>query len=104
MAKHAGGQLDTVMQETRLFPPPRAFAERAKINSLNSYESLWHEAAADLDAFWGGLANELHWFRPFDKVLEWSEPDARWFVGGQTNASYNCLDVHLGTWRRTRRP
>ena len=53
----------------------------------------------------GRLAGELHWFRPFDKVLEWNEPDARWFVGGQTNVSYNCLDAHLSTLAQpTRRP
>src|SRR6185437_14887294 len=44
-------------------------------------------------------AAELHWFKPFDKVLEWNEPFAKWFVGGKTNASYNCLDAHLATPR-----
>ena len=92
-----GGQLDTVMQETRVFPPPQEFAERAKIGSLAAYEELWHEAAADIEDFWGRLAGELHWFKPFEKVLDWNEPFANWFVGGQTNVSYNCLDVHLST-------
>jgi acetyl-CoA synthetase len=102
MAKSAGGQLDTVMQESRLFPPPRPFAERAQIDSAAAYEKLWKEAACDIESFWGKLAGELHWFQPFDKVLEWNEPDARWFVGGRTNVSYNCLDAHLGTWRQNK--
>ncbi|MEX2112306.1 MAG: acetate--CoA ligase [Pirellulales bacterium] len=99
MAEQAGGQVRTVMQETRVFPPPQQFAASASIGSLAAYEALWNEAAADVEAFWGKLAGELHWFRPYDKVLEWNEPDAKWFVGGQTNVSYNCLDAHLNTWR-----
>ncbi len=87
------------MQETRVFAPPKEFAERAKIGSLAAYEKLWQEAAGDIEAFWGKLAGELHWFKPYEKVLQWKEPDAQWFVGGQTNISYNCLDAHLGTWR-----
>ncbi len=99
MAKETGGQVDTVMQETRVFPPTAEFAARATVNSMKAYEKLWNEAAADTEAFWDKLAKELHWFRPYDKVLEWNEPDAKWFVGGQTNISYNCLDAHLDTWR-----
>ncbi len=95
MAEQSGGQLDTVMQETRLFAPPPEFAAKAQIGSLAAYESMWREAAGDLEAFWGKLAGELHWFKPFTKVLEWNEPFAKWFVGGQTSASYNCLDRHL---------
>src|SRR5260221_1197737 len=102
MAKQSGGQLSTVMQEPRVFPPPRQFVERASINSLAAYEKIWQEAAQDIEGFWGKLASELHWFHPFDKVLEWREPDARWFVGGQTNVSYNCLDAHLETWRKNK--
>jgi acetyl-CoA synthetase len=99
MAAKASGQLDNVMQENRKFAPPAEFSDRAKIPSLAAYEKLWQEAAADIEGFWGKLAAELHWFKPYDKVLEWNEPFARWFVGGQTNASYNCLDAHLGTQR-----
>ncbi len=102
MAHQAGGQLDTVMQETRVFPPPPEFVERAHIKSLAAYEKMWQEAAGDLEAFWGHLAQELHWFRAFEKVLQWNEPDAQWFVGGQTNVSTNCLDVHLSTWRKNK--
>jgi acetyl-CoA synthetase len=101
MADQAG-QLDTVMREERLFPPPQEFSNKARIGSLAEYEKLWKEAAADTEKFWGRLAAELHWFEPFQKVLEWKEPLARWFVGGKTNVSYNCLDVHLGTPRQNK--
>ncbi len=94
--------LETVLVETRVFPPPVEFAAGAKIPSMATYHKLWDEAADNLEAFWGTLAGELHWFRPFQKVLEWREPFAQWFVGGQTNASYNCLDVHLATTRKNK--
>jgi len=102
MAPEQGGQLDTVMQESRVFPPPSEFAKDAKIGSLAAYEKLWQEAAADTEKFWGELAKELHWFKPFGKALQWQEPVAKWFVDGQTNASYNCLDAHLSTWRKNK--
>ncbi|HTQ39572.1 MAG TPA: acetate--CoA ligase [Pirellulales bacterium] len=96
------GQLDTVMHEARLFPPPPEFAAKARIKSLAEYETLWYEAAADIEKFWGSLASELHWFQPFTKVLQWNEPFAHWFVGGKTNASYNCLDAHLNSATRNK--
>jgi acetyl-CoA synthetase len=90
------------MQEGRLFPPPVEFAAKARIGSLAAYEAMWKEAAADIEKFWGKLAGELYWFKPFGKVLEWNEPFAKWFVGGQTNVSYNCLDAHLASPRRNK--
>ena len=90
-----GGQIDTVMQEDRLFPPTDEFVRKAAITK-EKYESLYKAAADDPEKFWGDLARqELHWFKPFDKVLDWNPPYAKWFVGGQTNASYNCLDAHI---------
>ena len=101
MADRAG-QVDNVMQEKRLFPPPAEFSAKARIKSLAEYEALWKEAAADIEKVWGQHAAELHWFKPFEKVLEWKEPFAQWFVGGQTNLSYNCLDIHLDTPRKNK--
>jgi acetyl-CoA synthetase len=97
MSDESSGQIDTVMQESRLFPPPEDFARRARIPSLAAYEKLWQEAADDPEGFWGRAAGELHWFKPWNRVLAWNEPFAEWFVGGKTNASFNCLDRHLGT-------
>ncbi len=102
MAESHAGQIDNVMKEDRLFPPSAEFAAKARIGSLEQYEKLWKEAADDIEGFWGKLGCELHWFKPYDKVLEWNEPFAKWFVGGQTNVSYNCLDAHLGTPRRNK--
>jgi acetyl-CoA synthetase len=97
----SGGQIDTVMQEDRVFPPTAEFASKAVVGSIAAYDELYERAKADPEKFWGDLAKkELHWFQPFSKVLEWNEPFAQWFVGGQTNASYNCLDAHLSTPRR----
>jgi acetyl-CoA synthetase len=95
----SSGQLDTVMQEERRFAPAAEFAAKARIKSFADYERMWNEAAGNIEKFWGDLAGELHWFTPYSKVLEWNEPFAKWFVGGKTNVSYNCLDAHLGTAR-----
>jgi acetyl-CoA synthetase len=100
----SGGQIDTVMHEDRVFPPPAEFVSIASIGSMKAYEELYERAKADPERFWGDLARqELHWFQPFGKVLEWNEPFAKWFVGGQTNVSYNCLDAHLTTARRDKK-
>ncbi len=99
----ASGSIDSVMQETRLFPPPQEFAAQARIGSLAEYEILYEEAKRDPVAFWDKLAkDELHWFEPYTQVLNWNVPVAEWFVGGKTNASYNCLDRHLTTERRNK--
>jgi len=100
MSENAGGQIDNVMQESRLFPPSDEFASQSRIGSLADYEELYERARQDPEAFWGDLAREeLHWFEDFHTVLDWNEPVASWFVGGKTNASYNCLDIHLETDR-----
>ena len=53
------------------------------------------EGKNDPDALWGRAANELHWFRKWDRVLEWTPPTFKWFVGAQTNLAYNALDYHV---------
>jgi len=94
MAEEQAGIVN-VMKEGRVFPPPKEFSEKAHISSMEEYEKLWDEANQDIEAFWDKYAKERHWFKPYDKVLEWDEPFAKWFVGGQTNVSYNCLDKHI---------
>jgi acetyl-CoA synthetase len=89
--------IESVLQEGRSFEPPAELAARARIGSMAAYRELAARAEADPDAFWGEQArSELHWFEPFHTVLDWSNaPFARWFEGGTTNLSYNCLDRHL---------
>jgi acetyl-CoA synthetase len=90
------GAIDNVMNERRLFPPPAEFAARARIGSPAEYERLYAEARDNPEKFWGELAKrQLHWFKPFERVLSGSGADVEWFGGGQTNLSYNCLDRHI---------
>src|SRR5262249_32806186 len=94
--------IDSILKETRVFPPGEDFSRNAHIKSLEDYERLCREAEENPDQFWSRIARELHWFKTWDKVLEWEVPWAKWFVGGQINLSYNCLDRHLATWRRNK--
>ena len=95
--------IESILHETRIFPPSAEFSEQAQLKSLEAYQALYDRAKADPEAFWAELAEqELHWFQPWDKVLDWQPPHAQWFVNGKINISYNCLDRHLTTWRRNK--
>jgi acetyl-CoA synthetase len=85
---------DSTLRENRLFPPPAEFSARAHIQSMEQYEALYKQSIEDPDTFWANAANELHWFKKWDKVLDWNLPWAKWFVGGKFNLSYNCVDRH----------
>ncbi|HEX6236048.1 MAG TPA: acetate--CoA ligase [Acidimicrobiales bacterium] len=85
--------------EDRTFPPPAGFRERALITSSDVYA----QAESDWQGFWARQAAELlDWFDEWHTILEWNLPDARWFVGGTLNASYNCLDRHVEAGRGDR--
>jgi len=84
--------MQSVLNETRHFPPPASISKNAHIKSIAEYEKLHKESIDNPEKFWGEKASELHWFKKWDRVLEWNLPDAKWFVGGKTNLSYNCLD------------
>jgi acetyl-CoA synthetase len=94
--------IKSVLTETRVFPPPAEFQAQAHLKGMEEYERLCAEAEADPEGWWGRQAERLHWFRKWDRVLEWNLPFAKWFVGGTTNVAYNCLDRHLSTWRRNK--
>jgi acetyl-CoA synthetase len=91
--------IESILQENRSFPPSAEFASQAAVKSLDAYKQLYEAAKADPTGFWADLATkELHWFKPWDTVLDWSNPPfAKWFDGGKINLSYNCLDRHLAT-------
>ncbi len=89
-------ELNSVLVEKRVFPPPADFSRRAHIRSMEDYRRLWDEAERDPEGYWGARAREeLYWKEPFQTVLDWKPPNARWFVEGRTNLAYNCLDRHL---------
>ena len=88
--------IDSVLQEHRVFPPSSAFSAQARLK-LADFERLTREAASDPEGYWGGLArSELRWHKPFTQVLDSSRaPNYRWFADGELNASWNCLDANL---------
>ena len=94
--------IDSVLHEDRQFPPDPAFSSASHIKSLEEYERIYRQSVDDPEKFWGAIASELHWFKKWDKVLEWDAPWVKWFSGGQMNLSYNCLDRHVQTWRKNK--
>jgi acetyl-CoA synthetase len=74
---------------------------KASIKRMEDYKQLYQKSIKDPEKFWEELAEGLDWSKKWDKVLEWdfSKPEIKWFAGGKLNASYNCLDRHLNTWR-----
>jgi acetyl-CoA synthetase len=95
----ATSTITSVLKESRSFAPPASFAEHAHVPNVAEYERLWRWANETPEGFWAEQAQSLHWFQPWQKVLEWNEPFAKWFVGGKINASYNCLDRHIAAGR-----
>jgi len=94
--------IDSVLDEQRSFEPSAEFSQKAQIKSLAEYEALYQESVEQPEKFWARAAEELHWFKRWDKVLEWNVPWAKWFVGGEINLSYNCLDRHVQTARKNK--
>jgi len=88
------------MAEQNVYPPSRAFVERAQVRGMEGYRALYQKAAEKPEEFWGELAgNELFWFEKWSHVFEWEPPFAKWFAGGKTNVCFNCVDRHLSTRR-----
>ncbi len=89
--------ITSMMEETRRFPPSKEFVDQAYIKSREQYEKMWKESVESPDTFWGGVANELFWFKKWDTVNkeDFAKADIKWFVGGKTNISYNCLDYQI---------
>ncbi len=86
--------IDSTLHETRVFAPPAEFSAKALVGSIEEYETLYKQSIEDPEKFWAEAAENLHWFKHWDKVLDWNLPWAKWFVGGKLNLSYNCVDRH----------
>jgi acetyl-CoA synthetase len=91
-------EISALMDEARTFAPSSDFTRDAQINDPAVYD----RAAQDPEAFWAGFAGELEWIKPWERVLDWQPPNAKWFVGGKLNASANCVDRHIKTARRNK--
>jgi acetyl-CoA synthetase len=91
--------IESVLQESRLFPPPAALSQHAAISGRAQYDAMCAEAAMDDKAFWAKLAREhLSWHKPFTQILDESNaPFYRWFHDGELNVSYNCLDRQVAS-------
>ncbi len=92
----------SMMNEKRVFNPPKELSEKAYIKSMEEYKQIYKESIADPEKFWAGLADQLDWYKKWDKVLveDFTNAKHEWFVNGKINVSYNCLDRHLKTERK----
>ncbi len=94
--------IESVLNERRVFAPPAAFTQKANLGNPAEYERVCKLAQDDPEKFWTTIASDLDWFTPWQSALEWKAPFAKWFVGATTNLAHNCLDRHLSTWRRNK--
>jgi acetyl-CoA synthetase len=90
--------IDTLLNETRSFPPPPDFAQAALVRDADVYA----RAADDPEAYWADQAKALDWFSPWKRTCEWTPPHVKWFAGGTLNAAHNCLDRHVAGSRRNK--
>lgn len=96
-------EIDSMLSEKRVFKASGQFAKGAYIKSFAEYQKLYKQSIKNPEKFWATQATrELFWFKKWKKVLDWKLPSAKWFVGGQTNVSYNCIDRHLSGYRKNK--
>ena len=99
MSEQKDPEISALLHEERTFDPPPEFQRNADVHDATPYE----EADRDFEGFWSAFAAELEWSRKWTQVLDWTKPPhAKWFVGGQINASVNCVDRHVRTARRNK--
>jgi acetyl-CoA synthetase len=96
--------ITSMMEEKRVFRPSKEVRKNAYIKSLAEYRRIYQKSIKDPEGFWGELAEQLDWYKKWDKVLveDFKEAKHEWFIGGKLNVSYNCLDRHLKTWRKNK--
>jgi acetyl-CoA synthetase len=95
-----GTNMESLLREDRVFPPPPEFAAKARIKSLADYEALYRRSIDDPEAFWAEAAGELEWFAPWTRVFGGDIAHPQWFTGGKLNLSHNCVDRHAAGPRR----
>ncbi|MDX2227274.1 MAG: acetate--CoA ligase [Verrucomicrobiae bacterium] len=94
--------ITSVLTEKRLFKPSREFSARAHVKSMAQYKKMYAQSIRAPEKFFGKMAQELVWFKPWKKVLQWKEPFAQWFTGARTNLCYNAVDRHAESGRRNK--
>ena len=96
--------IQSMMDEKRVFNPPESLRRNAEIKSIDEYKKLHQESIENPEKFWGKAAEQLTWIKKWDKVVEanFAEAEHKWFIGGKLNASANCLDRHITTWRKNK--
>ena len=96
--------ITSVMGEKRIFYPPEELSRKAYIKSVDEYRQIYQRSISDPERFWGEKAEQIDWYKKWGKVLveNFAEGKHEWFVGGKLNVCYNCLDRHLGTWRKNK--
>jgi acetyl-CoA synthetase len=94
--------ITSLSKEKRVFKPKEPFSGRAYIKTMAQYKKMYNESIRNPEKFWSNIAQDLYWFKRWKKILDWKVPHSKWFVGGKTNISYNCLDQHLSSWRRNK--
>ena len=97
--------ITSMMEEKRIFPPPKELAKKAYIKSLwTSTRKSTRDLLMTPKGFWGEMAQQLDWYKKWNKVLveDFAKAKHSWFVGGKINVSYNCVDRHCKTWRRNK--
>jgi acetyl-CoA synthetase len=96
MVEKGKGNIVSMMEESRVFEPSEEIKKQAYL-SMEDYKKLYRKSIDKPDEFWSEMADQLEWFKKWDKVCEWDfhKPELKWFVGGKLNVSYNCLDKHI---------
>ena len=108
MAEQESTGIDSFMEETRTFPPPPEFSEKAHISSMEQYQKMYEESINEPEKFWLRESEILDWYKNPTKACEYTwdtnnrQIDIKWFEDGKLNACYNCLDRHLNTWRKNK--
>jgi len=100
--KDKGNTLHKHNSTEEIFIATDEFREDAHFSSFNQYKNVYEFSVADKERFWSGEARELHWFNLWKEVRQGKANNSKWFVGGKTNISFNCLDRHLPTEKRNK--